>query len=188
MSHMKTDENMTDVEFKVIFCGNSRVGKSYLVAKMLGINPFLPRVYQGDSIHIRFFTLLSYRIKLVIFDVPAKVLQKANENVQKDFFTKTSGAFFLFDSTSQESIESLPWWNEKLLKYNSKTELEKILVATKADLMENEIILPKKITEMGKKLATKNIIITSAKTGLNVELTRNAMIYSLIKDIIKKSK
>ena len=41
---------------------------------------------------------------------------------------------------------------------------------------------------MGKKLATKNIIITSAKTGLNVELTRNAMIYSLIKDIIKKSK
>ncbi|NHJ87660.1 MAG: hypothetical protein FK734_19520 [Asgard group archaeon] len=168
-------------QIKLIFCGEFYSGKSSLIARMLGYDPFLPRVFQGEACQIHTFTLPFGQITLLMFDGQTQILAKANDSMLKNFFIKTSGAFFLYDLTNPESIENLFWWNEKLEQFVS-TKVEKFLVATKADLQESEITIPKKVIEISEKLETKNIIITSSKTGLNVDVALNAMVYSILKN------
>ncbi|HUT81050.1 MAG TPA: hypothetical protein VMZ29_07590 [Candidatus Bathyarchaeia archaeon] len=172
---------MMNFEFKLIFCGGLFAGKSSLIARMLGYDPFLQHVFQGEVCQIQSFSLPFGQIRLLMFDGPAHILPKTNEHIQRNFFIKSSGAFFLFDLTNQESIEELIWWNEKLQQY-VPTKVEKFLIATKADLIENEITLSKRIFETNKELETNNIIITSSKTGLNIDLALNAMVYSILKN------
>ena len=177
---MVSNKTETDYEIKLVFLGEDQAGKTHLVHKMLQNPPLSERANTPDVIQIKKLELPFCSIKLLMFDPMVKVLKSNNQSVMKNFFANCSGVFLIFDITNMKSLENLLVWKESLEKYTTP-KTNRILVGTKADLSADKELSKEKILDIAKELSTNDIIITSAKTGLNVDFCLNAMLFSIIK-------
>ncbi len=153
---------------KLVFLGDSGVGKTSLVdrfvydslatdmGRTIGAVLHVKRVEYKDTIH-----------KLVIWDLGG---QKSFAELREQFCSNASGAFFVFDRTRPETLESIEEWLQALK--TAAGDVPVVVVENKIDLDsaidENKVheIVAKHVLRFVQTSATENIQVEQAFTEL----------------------
>ncbi|MHA1955653.1 MAG: GTP-binding protein [Candidatus Thorarchaeota archaeon] len=155
-------QGSVDYLYKLVFLGEGGVGKTSLVGR------FVYDSFEGDylatigtDIHVKMVDVDDTRVKLVIWDIAG---QDGFAQLRKAYYQNAMGAFFVFDTTRPETLESVDEWFDALFGVTNKIPM--VILENKIDL---ESAIPKETIE---KIAKKYDVVfvrTSAKEDMNVE-------------------
>ena len=153
-----------DLEYKILFLGDSSVGKTSLLLRYIDgkFDNSLPTV--GVDVKIKYITYENKKIKLTVWDTAG---EERFRGIAKNYFRGANGIIFVFDITNKESFYKLKiWMSDAKQNINKSTQL--IIAENKIDLEESRDISKETIKDFGEK---NNIEIypTSAKTREGVE-------------------
>ena len=101
-----------DFVHKVVFLGDSGVGKTSLVQRYVydSLAPDISRTI-GAMLHVKSVELEGAKHKLVIWDLGGQVAFSA---LREQYCSHASGAFFVFDRTRIETLEHIDDWLDSL--------------------------------------------------------------------------
>lgn len=163
-----------NVEKKVCLLGDFGVGKTSLIRRFvydayddrylstLGVKVTKKQMVIKDYKKKPFFKV---DLTLIIWDL---VGQKGFQSLKASAYKGTNGAFIVCDLSRPDTVDSMEWWVDSLLKVQKDIPL--IFLANKVDLTDNAVPLElrSKIESIMRKY--KGFFFsTSAKTGQDVE-------------------
>ena len=163
-----TDNNSSDSVYKVLLLGDSTVGKTC----------FLMRYTDNTFQEIHMSTIgLDYRLKTMTLNsgkqVKVQIWDTAGQDrfraITKNYYKGAHGIILIYDVTNQQTFENVTNWINQI-KEEASEKVTIFLVGNKIDDEKNR----KVETEEGEKLAKDfqlKFYETSAKTGINVEVT-----------------
>ncbi|MCK4280829.1 MAG: GTP-binding protein [Candidatus Lokiarchaeota archaeon] len=155
---------MSDIILKICLLGEAKVGKTTLVYRYienkfrtdfrstLGVNLLKKTVKIGDS-----------TIVTQIWDLGG---QEPFKKLRKLYLEGAEGALLLFDVTNQQSFIKLEEWILSFREVHGNKPV--VLIGNKIDLKEN-IIIDQSQAERYASENNMSLVLTSAKTGENVE-------------------
>ena len=164
-----------DYEYKILFLGDSTVGKTSLLVRYVDdcYKPGQPTV--GIDVRYKYLEKDNKQIKLNIWDTAG---QERFQGLSKNYLNGADGVIFVVDTTKEKTFEDL-----KSIIKNIKPELSPeaamIIVENKTDLIDYSEVSKEEL----EKYANENnmqIFSASAKTGEGVEEFFNALIEKLI--------
>lgn len=177
-------EKKLKLVIKVAICGDSEVGKTTLIKRYItgafdasreptkGVSPEVVTVKGGFTVFksrgsVPIEEVNEYSLRMQIYDMGG---QEQWEKVIQFFFKGAYAVLYCFELGRRETFEHIPHWHEISYTNNKNIPL-KILVGTKADLVEDPNKRPvtdEEIEEMRKRIGANIYFETSSKTGLNV--------------------
>ena len=154
-----------EFKLKIIIIGEPAVGKTSLVKKFVSgqfANDY--RASIGTNIFTKKINLNSgINVKIHIWDIAG---QERWISMRTIYYKGTDGVLIVADLTRKNTFEQIEkFWYPDLKKNNISSPI--ILLMNKSDLKRE--ITEEEIEALGKKIEAKYILITSAKTGVNVE-------------------
>ena len=173
-----------DLNFKIIFIGDSGVGKSCLTSKAVKNN--FEEYYQATV----GFEFLTFNMKIDKTVVKLQIWDTCGQEIYKslisNFYRNSSLAIIVYSIDSKESFEHAEaWLNE--LKNQANPDVRIFLVGNKADLEESRQVSKEEGIKYKNEKNLDVFMETSAKTGYNA---RNVLIEAtklLYKDYLKYS-
>ena len=171
-----------DLSFKLIFIGDSSVGKSCLTAKAVKNN--FEEYYQA-TVGFEFLTfnmkVNDKVIKLQIWDTCGQEIYKS---LISNFYRNSSLAVIVYSIDKKSSFKDIDLWLKELRLYSSP-DIKIILIGNKSDLIGKREV---SYDEGAKYLEQDGIIgfyETSAKTGDNIKKIFEEIAIELYKDYKK---
>jgi small GTP-binding protein len=166
---------------KLILTGDFRVGKTSLVRR------FVQNLFQdnyistiGVSISKKKINLAEdTRVDFVIWDIGGQITQMTP--YRKRFFEGASTAFIVFDRTRHQTFNNVDVWYNEITKHIAD-KISIIIVGNKSDLADKIEVSEEEIKEKAKNYGF-HYILTSAKTGENVNEAFNYIAYKLLESI-----
>ena len=157
-------ENYIKISKKIVILGQSAVGKTSLVLKLLS-GKFNP--YSESTIGASFCSKLikaddGIVDKVEIWDTAG---QERYRSLVPMYYRNAGGALIVFDITSKKSFEEAKFWMDEL-KAKVMHDIKILFVGNKLDL-EKEAF--ENYKEECNRLFGTNYVLVSAKTGENVE-------------------
>ncbi len=161
-----------DYVFKLVFLGDTGVGKTSLVQRYVydSLPGEIGRTI-GAMLHVKLVTLRNTLYKLVIWDLGG---QESFAQLRELYCSHASGAFFVFDRTRPETLESIDSWLDAL--YSAAGEVPVVMVENKIDL--DSVVDPRKVMEVAEQQATR-LIQTSATENKNVDLAFTGLVEAI---------
>lgn len=149
---------------KIIIIGEPGVGKTSLVKRFVsGQFSTDYRASIGTNIFIKKFKLDSHDISIHLWDIAG---QEKWIRMRHSYYSGSHGALVVGDLTREDTFKQITsFWIPDLKENCGKIPI--ILLANKSDLKSE--LKKEFITEIGKKVESDSILITSAKRGENVE-------------------
>ena len=154
----------SDFKFKICLLGEGSVGKTSLV------NRFIENKFQEDYKATLGVTILQkhleideYSVSLNIWDFGGQISFK---KLRKLYLEGSKGALVVFDLTNRESFEKLGEWIKDFR--GQRKEKPFWLIGNKVDLKDQLVVTEEEANLLAKEHGV-TLIITSAKTGENVE-------------------
>ena len=139
---MSSDFDLDTIEYKIILIGDSTVGKTSLVKKIID-NKFLP--FNVSTIGIDQKSLLidcelndiKRTVSLTITDPSGQERYKA---ITRAFYRDIEGVILVYDLTVKTTFDSLEKWISEIKEFTNKAENEYMLflLGTKSDLLEDQ--------------------------------------------------
>ena len=171
-----------DLTFKLIFIGDSGVGKSCLTSKAVKNN--FEDYYQATV----GFEFLTFNMKIDKLVVKLQIWDTCGQEIYKslisNFYRNSSLAVLVYSIDSKESFEHIgSWLNE--LKSQANPEVRIFLVGNKADLEEERKVSKEEGLKYKNEQKLDLFMESSAKTGYNA---RNVLVEAtkiLYKDYLK---
>ena len=154
-----------EILFKLIFIGDSNVGKTTLINKYVDgtfseeIPPTIGLENKSKTIDIR-----GLKAKLQIWDTAG---QEKFNSLSKQYFQNSDGILLVFDITNKDSFNNIKKWYDDVISY-SGVKAKKLLIGNKKDMKNNIKITKDDITQFIGQNRMK-FIETSAKNNINVE-------------------
>ena len=163
--------------YKTVIAGDGGVGKTTLLHR------YVKGIFLDDTrmtIGVEFFQEdvevgREKMCALLIWDLGG---QEQFRRLIDRYIIGTKGAMVMFDLTRQTTFHSIPKWVKILRQEDS--ELPLILVAAKADHEIKSSIKQEDIMRMKEKFNFFDYVKTSAKTGLNVQESFQALAKSIL--------
>ena len=171
-----------DLTFKLIFIGDSGVGKSCLTSKAVKNN--FEDYYQATvGFEFLTFNMLVNKmvIKLQIWDTCGQEIYKS---LISNFYRNSSLAVLVYSIDSKESFEHVGRWLDEL-KNQANPDIRIFLVGNKADLEEKRLVQKEEGVKYNNDQKLDLFMECSAKTGYNA---RNVLVEAakmLYKDYLK---
>ena len=164
---MISDEEL-DFIFKVVFLGDSSVGKSNIISKYK-LNEFNrnSKSTVGVEFYSKIITQNNKNIKIQIWDTAG---QERFKSITKSYYKGAKGAkgaIIVYDITRRATFENVQEWFKDTKTMGDNTHLVLMLVGNKCDLVNERQVS----TEEGKKEAEMNgmaFMETSALDGTNI--------------------
>ena len=161
---MISDEEL-DFIFKVVFLGDSSVGKSNIISKYK-LNEFNrnSKSTVGVEFYSKIITQNNKNIKIQIWDTAG---QERFKSITKSYYKGAKGAIIVYDITRRATFENVQEWFKDTKTMGDNTHLVLMLVGNKCDLVNERQVS----TEEGKKEAEMNgmaFMETSALDGSNI--------------------
>ena len=161
---MISDEEL-DFIFKVVFLGDSSVGKSNIISKYK-LNEFNrnSKSTVGVECYSKIITQNNKNIKIQIWDTAG---QERFKSITKSYYKGAKGAIIVYDITRRATFENVQEWFKDTKTMGDNTHLVLMLVGNKCDLVNERQVS----TEEGKKEAEMNgmaFMETSALDGTNI--------------------
>ncbi|MDX1798606.1 MAG: ADP-ribosylation factor-like protein [Candidatus Lokiarchaeia archaeon] len=167
-----------EYSLKLILVGDYKVGKTSLIFRFVK-NLFKESYQSTVGVEISKKTVelgQNTKVNFAIWDVGGQIQQMSP--YRKRFYEGANAAFIVIDRTKENSLESVQKWNHEITRFIGKV-VNTIIVGNKSDL-ENEIVISE---SQIKKLANQynfQYILTSAKTGENVNESFFSMAYRFL--------
>lgn len=168
------DRDEYDFLFKIIFVGDSGVGKSSLLSvyvnKIFDINI---KSTIGVEFATKTINMDNYNIKLQIWDTAGQERYRA---ITSAYYRGALGVFLVFDVTNEISFYNLDRWIEEITN-NSSVDIKIVIIGNKSDKTEN------------RKIPTQMAMNYCEKKGYNYFETsalRNSQIEEVFYDISKQ--
>ena len=173
--------------FKVLFLGNSNVGKSSLFLRFVDDiwnDTFVPTI--GVDFKIKTLEIDRKKVKLQIWDTAG---QERFKNIISSYYRGVHGILLVYDVTEKDSFNNLNFWLMEIEKNANKNVL-KVLIGNKTDLEDKRVIS----YNQGKEFADMHglkFVETNVKKNKNVReafeiLGREIMAANLDKTIDKQ--
>lgn len=178
---------LRDILKKVVLLGDGAVGKTSLVARYV-VNKFDnkyiatigTKVSRKDIQIIRPNMIINLR--MMIWDILG---QKEYSKVRGASLSGAQGLILVGDLSRPETIHNLEqFWLKEVDKIVGK--IPTVLVGNKIDLGGNTMMATTVLESMGQKLGLP-VLLTSAKTGANVEQIFSTLGDTLVADVITKA-
>ena len=146
---MISDEEL-DFIFKVVFLGDSSVGKSNIISKYK-LNEFNrnSKSTVGVEFYSKIITQNNKNIKIQIWDTAG---QERFKSITKSYYKGAKGAIIVYDITRRATFENVQEWFKDTKTMGDNTHLVLMLVGNKCDLVNERQVS----TEEGKKEAEMN--------------------------------
>ena len=159
-----------DLSFKLIFIGDSSVGKSCLTTKAVKNN--FEDYYQATV----GFEFLTFNMKINEFVIKMQIWDTCGQEIYKslisNFYRNSSLAIILYSIDNKESFEHAEnWLND--LKSQANPDVRIFLVGNKSDLEEERKVTKEEGLKFKNDQGLDLFMETSAKTGYNA---RNVLI------------
>ena len=167
-----------DFTFKLLMLGDASVGKTSLTHRYItGVFVDSPRLTIGVDFFSKKLRLADEKkVKLQIWDFGG---EERFRFLLPTYSKGSNAALFLYDLTSQKTLESLPLWIDIVRKNAGNIPI--FLIGSKNDLQDHRKVSKEAANEYATKyLCAKNLEL-SAKTGDNVEES-----FALITDLLLK--
>ncbi|MBY9007137.1 MAG: GTP-binding protein [Candidatus Lokiarchaeota archaeon] len=153
-----------DFKLKIIIIGDPNVGKTSLVQRY--ISEHFSKEYRstiGTNIYIKDITLKNGKnIQLNLWDIAG---QERWIRMRHKYYNGARGAIIIGDLSRKRSFENIEkFWYPDLEKYIPSIQV--ILIGNKCDLKPE--LTEDDIEKIKNKIRPQKYIITSAKTGVNV--------------------
>jgi small GTP-binding protein len=167
-----------EYSLKLILVGDYKVGKTSLIFRFVK-NLFKESYQSTVGVEISKKTVelgQNTKVNFAIWDVGGQIQQMSP--YRKRFYEGANAAFIVIDRTKQGSLESIQKWNHEITRFIGKV-VNTIIVGNKSDLEDEIVISESQI----KKLANQydfQYILTSAKTGENVNESFFSMAYRFL--------
>lgn len=182
MESQSLDRTSNQINIKFVLLGDGNVGKTCLVnyfLKKTFLKRYIPTI--GSIILKKEYKLDdNTQLRVNIWDIGG---QKSFNPLNPSFYTNVDAAYLVFDLTRPK--ESLSDIKKEYLKNLEKyaTDCQTIVVGNKLDLIN----LEKDLEKIVKKLFMSNVplVITSARSGINVVETFELLIYSFLQEYEK---
>jgi len=162
----KESDVQQDALFKVIIIGDTGVGKSCMLARLIS------QVFKEEhnvTIGVEFgnFGMVmrgKTHVKLQIWDTAG---QESFRSITRIFYKGSHAVFIVFDITNRKSFESVKEW-QKEIENNADADVIKYLVGNFADMEDEREVSPEDAVALMKELDFQHYIETSALTGQNI--------------------
>ncbi len=171
--------------YKVVLVGPQGVGKTSLVRRFIEkkfeLN-YLPSI--GSNVMLKNLAVPlpgqkgTADVSLNIWDIASHDLFT---QMRPTFYTGAQGAFLVVDLTRPASFEEIINWRDELRQYTP--DIPAILLANKCDLVPD---IPESNKDIGKKVGGVKAVITSAKSGVNVDEAFQSLAGVLVKKTLEK--
>ena len=176
---MKIEENEYDYLFKVLFVGDSSVGKTQIINKFVE-NNFLENCVStiGVDFKIKEVEFKNKKIKLQLWDTAGQERFRA---IIQNYYKNAHLIAFFYAINNRNSFNSIPKWVDEVKKQTDKNT-KFLLVGNKCDLEENKRQVS---TEEAQEYAKENkieFIEVSAKTEKGI----NDMFKYIISELLKE--
>ena len=149
-----------DLNYKLIFLGESNVGKTSLLLR------YIDGVFENNIPILGFDLKYKYLIhdnKKIKLDIWNTVGLERFRGIPQNYFRGAHGIIFVFDITNKDSFNKLKvWLSDAKQKINPGTVM--VVAENKIDLEEKREVLKDLIKEFGEKNEIE-IFSTSAKSG-----------------------
>ena len=176
---MKIEEKEYDYLFKVLFVGDSGVGKTQIINKFVE-NNFLENCVStiGVDFKIKEVEFKNKKIKLQLWDTAGQERFRA---IIQNYYKSANLIAFVYAINNRNSFNSIPKWVDEVKKQTDKNT-KFLLVGNKCDLEENKRQVS---TEEAQEYAKENkieFIEVSAKTEKGI----NDMFKYIISELLKE--
>ncbi len=166
---------------KVCLVGEFAVGKTSLVNRYVH-NVFEDRYFVTIGAKITKTELTSvgkdrHRVTMTVWDIMGE--KGFRELLREAYFEGTQGIVAVSDLTRPETLEELEGWISSVYRIAGKVPL--VVVGNKADLEDDIQVRLEDVARFARKHSCSHVI-TSAKTGENVELAFKSIAKGLLKN------
>ncbi len=172
-----------DYIFKVVVVGDGAVGKTSLILRYTqgSFNTNYIRTIGAQFSKYDLTAKAGEKVRLFLWDIAG---QDTFSFMRPTFFSGSKACIAVFDVTNDATFTNLQTWIDDIHKYCGN-DIPVVLFGNKSDLLSNNYTNAK----IDAFLKANNVIgfyLTSAKTGTNVTLAFEAIIYELLKRVSSK--
>ena len=166
-SNSSMEVNITTYEIKLVFLGDSNVGKTSIIKRYCSnkfdeIGPIstISVAFNNKTLKVDPFTEVSMKI----WDTAGQEKYRA---MTRGYIRGAQGIFLVFDLGKKTSFESLKSWLEEIKSAEMDKNCVKILIGNKSDFIQKEVddITANKFAEEN----NMKYLAVSAKEGVNIE-------------------
>ena len=159
-----TDNNNKEVILKIIILGSSQVGKTSILNRYFN-NEFQENMLStiGIDFKTKFFKFDGNKVKFTYIDTAGQEKFRA---ISVNYLKGTHGVILVFDLTNKETFDLIENWIEDI-KQNNQSDIAKILLGNKSDILDSRQVSIEDAEELANKLGCK-YYEGSAKTGENI--------------------
>ena len=155
--------NLIDAKLKIIFVGDSSVGKTTIMKRILEKNT--SEIYQ-PTVGVDFQTMIiktdNHCVKFTLWDTAG---QEMFRSIITSYFRNTACAFIVFDKTNLESFNSIHYWIVEVQKHSPDAHL--VVIGNKNDSVGEFQVTTKEASSFCEKYNLK-YIETSIQAGTDV--------------------
>ncbi len=167
---------------KIVLLGDANVGKTSLLYRWIE-NKFRENYKSTLGVNLlkKDMNITGYgEVSAQIWDLGG---QESFKSLRRLYLEGANGALLLYDMTNKESYEKLDEWIQSFKEDRENEPI--ILIGNKSDLKDKIKITDKDANQFAKRNKV-DIIITSAKTGKNVEKSFIELTTKILKKISKE--
>jgi small GTP-binding protein len=173
--------NQTDYIVKICLLGEAAVGKTSLVYRFIE-NKFRDNYKSTLGVNLlkKDMVLDNYGgVSAQIWDLGG---QESFKSLRKLYLEGANGAFVIFDTTKRKTYEKLDEWIQSFKE--SRGDKPLLLIGNKIDLSDKIKVEESEAKEYAENNRMK-FILTSAKTGENVEKAFKELVKTILDEVSK---
>ena len=172
-----------DYIFKIVFIGDTCVGKSCILVRFSD-DVFNENYVTTIGVDFRFKTMIVKNkiAKIQIWDTAG---QERYRSITTAYYRGAAAIIICCDSTNKDSFYNLNNWIDEISKYTDK-EVDKLILMNKCDLVDDRQIDKSEMAKFEKENGIK-IMEVSAKTGNGIDKAFEYIIEKLIDKNEKKT-
>ncbi|XP_010861989.1 ras-related protein Rab-26 [Esox lucius] len=161
-----------DIAFKVMLVGDSGVGKTCLLVRFKDraflAGSFISTV--GIDFRNKVLNIDALKVKLQIWDTAG---QERFRSVTHAYYRDAHALLLLYDVTNKASFDNIKAWLTEIHEY-AQQDVVIMLLGNKADVTHDRVVKREEGENLAKEFGVP-FMETSAKSGLNVELSFTAV-------------